>query len=68
MGPWWLKLAGLCLLLLLSACGEAPRLQEGEIAPRITSYNVCYTKLLRALMQPGGLATGAEEQQQAETG
>ncbi|GAA4500416.1 TlpA disulfide reductase family protein [Pseudaeromonas paramecii] len=33
MRPWWLKLAGLCLLLLLSACGEAPRLQEGETAP-----------------------------------
>ena len=32
---------------VLAAAGETPELKEKGGAPRITSYNVCYTKLLR---------------------
>ena len=36
----------------------SPFVANAEVAPRITSYNVCYTKLLRLLMTALFLAAG----------
>ena len=44
---WWLLLIG---AMLLTGVGTAGWLLNGMAAIRITSYNVCYTKLLRPRM------------------
>ena len=50
--PGGLKSTFICLRLYSKCCRQAAPAKQREGAPRITSYNVCYTKLLRSTVAP----------------